>query len=274
MALTDTRLRALKPGKGKTECLVADGNGLYIRVRATRDAFTRTWQFRRKKKGRPSITTELATKRQQSSPTVEKAAEQWLAERVDHTHRKADQVRGYVDRAIVPELGDMRVSDVEPADIARVIRAYRDRVAKMARGRTGGRPAARALIAAFKGLFGYCVANGWIGISPAAQLTAAMTGPPPQARERVLTDDEIRFVMTTDIRPAPVLRFLLATGLRLGEAYAGHRDGQYWVVPAKFSKNGREQLIHDGAEIVELPASRNALHARRIHDRRRSKGRT
>jgi hypothetical protein len=243
MALTDTRLRTLKPGKGKSERLVADGNGLYLRVRAARGTFTRTWQFRRKTKGHPSITTlgtypdlsikearlkaaEMATKRQQSTPTVEEAAEQWMAERVDHTHRKADQVRGYVDRAIIPELGNMRVRDVEPADIARVIRTYRDRIAKLPRGRTGGRPAARALLAAFKGLFGYCVANGWISISPAAQLTAAVTGPPPQARERVLTDDEIRFVMTTDIKPAPVLRFLLATGLRLGEAYSGHREGQ------------------------------------------------
>ena len=260
MALTDTRLRSLKPEMGKTECLVADGNGLYIRIRAARGTFTRTWQFRRKERGRPLITTlgaypelsikearlkaaEMATKRQQQSPTVEEAAEQWMAERVHHTHTKADQVRGYVDRAIIPNLGNMRVRDVEPADIAQVVRAYRDRVAKMPRGRTGGRPAARALLAAFKGLFGYCVANGWISMSPATQLTAAMTGPPPQARERVLTDDEIHFVMTTDIKPAPVLRFLLATGLRLGEAYNGYRDGQYWVVPSSASKNKREHRV-------------------------------
>jgi hypothetical protein len=57
MALTDTRLRTLKPGKGKSERLVADGNGLYLRLRAARCTFTRTWQFRRKVKGRPSITT-------------------------------------------------------------------------------------------------------------------------------------------------------------------------------------------------------------------------
>ena len=49
---------------------------------------------------------------------------------------------------------------------------------------------------------------------------------------RVLSDEEIRFVMTTAIRPGPVLRFLLLTGLRLGEAYNGHRDGQYgWCPP-------------------------------------------
>ena len=57
MALTDTRLRSLKPGKGKSERLVADGNGLYLRLRAARGTFTRTWQFRREAKGRPSITT-------------------------------------------------------------------------------------------------------------------------------------------------------------------------------------------------------------------------
>ena len=33
MALTDTRLRTMKPPKGKSECLVADGNGLYVRIR-------------------------------------------------------------------------------------------------------------------------------------------------------------------------------------------------------------------------------------------------
>ncbi len=259
MALTDTRLRTLKP-KGRAECLVADGNGLYIRIRAKGEDFTRTWQFRRKDAGRLTVTTlgiypdvsikearlkaaELATKRSTYSPTVKEAVDQWLAERVDHTHRKADQVRGYADRAIIPELGDRRVRDVEPSDIAGVIRRYRDRVAKLRRGRAGGRPAARALLAVFKGLFGYAVANGWLSHSPAAQLTAAVTGQPPEARSRVLSDDEIRFVMTTTNNRGPVMRFLLLTGLRLGEAYNGHREGQYWVVPGIASKNGRQHSV-------------------------------
>jgi integrase len=260
MALTDTRLRTLKPAKGKDERLVADGNGLYIRVRTSRGEFSRTWQFRRKEKGRPSITTlgtypelsvkearlkaaELATKRKMRNETVEEVAGQWLAERVDHTHRKADQVRGYVDRAIIPELGERRVREIEPSDIARVIRSYRDRVAKLPRGRTGGRPAARALLAVFKGLFGYAVANGLITISPATQLTAAITGAPPQARDRVLTDDEIRFVMESGHRAGPPMRFLLATGMRLGEAYQGQRNGQYWLIPPALAKNGREHRV-------------------------------
>src|SRR5262249_33651118 len=136
-----------------------------------------------------------------------------------------------------------RVRDIDPADIATVIRAYRDRVSKHAKARTGGLPAARALLGVFKSLFGYGVANGWIKQSPAAQLTAAMVGPPSAARTRVLTHDEIQFVLTTDIAQGPILRFLLATGLRLGEAYNGHREGQYWVVPPIASKNKREHLV-------------------------------
>jgi hypothetical protein len=52
MPLNDTRLRTLKPAPGKTDRLVADGNGLYIRVRAGEGKVTRTWQFRRREAGR------------------------------------------------------------------------------------------------------------------------------------------------------------------------------------------------------------------------------
>src|SRR5262245_35050118 len=100
MALNDTRLRNLKPNPGKAERLIADGNGLYIRVRAVEgNKFSRTWQFRRREGGELEITTlgtypylpilearqqalELATKRRSYSPTVEAAAEQWLAEQI------------------------------------------------------------------------------------------------------------------------------------------------------------------------------------------------
>jgi integrase len=260
MALNDTRLRNLKPNPGKTERLVADGNGLYIRIRAGEGGLTRTWQFRRREGGRQAVTTlgtypklpilearqqalELATKGKSYSPTVEIAAEQWLSERIDHTHRKAELIRGYVERAVIPALGSRRVRDIEPSDIAIAVRDYRDRTGKKAAAHKGGRTAARALLGVFKALFGYAVANGWIKLSPAAQLTAAVVGPPGVSRTRVLSDDEVSFVMTTGIRQGPVLRFLLATGLRIGEAYNGRREGQHWVVPSEFSKNKREHRV-------------------------------
>jgi integrase len=273
MALNDTRLRNLKPNPGRAERLVADGNGLYIRIRAGEGKITRTWQFRRRESGKLAVSTlgtypevpllearqqalELATKGRSYSPTVDVAAEQWLSERIDHTHRKAGLIRGYVERAIIPTLGKRRVRDIEPSEIATVVRNYRDQVAKKAAAHKGGRTAARALLGVFKGLFAYAVANGWIKLSPAAQLTAAVVGPPGAPRTRVLSDDDIHFVTTTDIRQGPVLRFLLATGLRIGEAYKGHRDGQYWVVPPEFSKNRREHRVW----LAELALAQLARH--------------
>lgn len=139
MALNDTRLRNLKPNPRKSERLVADGNGLYVRIRAGNGKISRTWQFRRKDARGLTVTTlgvypelpllearqqalELATKGRSYSPTVDEAAEQWLSERIDHTHRRAGIVRAYVERGILPVLGSRRVRDIEPAEIAAVVR--------------------------------------------------------------------------------------------------------------------------------------------------------
>lgn len=272
MALTDTAIRTLKPDTGKPEKLVADTNGLYVRVRRSKGGITRTWQHRRKKAGRLAVITlggypdlslkdarlraaEIATKRSVYSPTVAEAAEQWLTEKVDNRLRNAEAIRSYFERAIIPELGSWRVRDVEPADVGRIVRAFRDRTAVKLKAKAGGRPAARALLGMFKMLFGYCVANGWIERSPAAPITVAIVGTPDKARSRVLSDDEIRLLLTSDVIEGPVLRFLLATGLRIGEAFNGHREGQHWVVPATVAKNKREHRVWlSGLALAQLEA--------------------
>ena len=249
MALNDTRLRTLKPKPGKTERLVADGNGLYVRIRVGEGEVASTWQFRRREGGRlthhdarhlpgtadPRSPQAGARTRDQAHdvPPDGRGGRRAVADRAHRTHAPQGRAgarlhraghragAGLPARARHRALGDRRV-----------IRAYRDRAAKSAKGRKGGPRAGRALLGVLKGLFGYAVANGWIKLSPAAQLTAAMVGAPSAARTRVLSDDEIRYVMTLDGPQGPVLRFLLATGLRIGEAYGGHREGQYWVVPS------------------------------------------
>ena len=88
-----------------------------------------------------------------------------MAERVDHTHRKADQVRGYVDRAMISRLGYRYAGE------GRGARRYcQGRSAPTAiglpslpRGRTWAvdRRRGRCRVA-FKGLSATVVANGWI----------------------------------------------------------------------------------------------------------------
>ena len=258
MALNDTICRSLKPPKGKAEVLLADLGGLYLRVRVGARTISRTWQFRRQDGGRlaivtigvyPSVTLKearvtaaaLAAKRKTDVPTVSEAAAQWLSEVVEGSRKSHGATRWYLDRAS-RDIGDMRIDEVAPKHVADVVRGYRDTVSKR-RASAGGRTAARLMLSALKGLGAYSVARGWVPTSPAAPISQAVIGAPRKARSRVLSDDEIRWVMSSDLPPAPVWRFLLATGLRVGEAYDGHREGQYWIVPASKSKNGYEHRV-------------------------------
>jgi integrase len=259
LALNDTVIRTLKPKPGKTDRLVADGRGLYVRARrGKKGEITRTWQFRRKDSGKLAITpigvypavslkeartqaAALAAKRRINAPTVAEAAGQWLSEVVDVSLKSAASTRWYIDRACL-DIGDMRIDDVTPKDVADVVRRYRDTV-RSRRATAGGRTAARLMLSALKQLFSYAVARGWVSTSPAAPISQLVIGAPRKARGRVLTDAEIQWVMESSLPPAPVWRFLLATALRVAEAYHGHRDGQYWIVPASKSKNGVEHRV-------------------------------
>ena len=171
MPLTDTRVQTLTTGK-RDERLVADTNGLYLRLRKGKGGISRTWQFRRRDGSRLSVITldtypkmslkearlsaaELTARRDLACPTVTEAAEQWLAERVHTTHRRPAAVEGYIRRAVLPALGSHRLRDVLPAEIGKMVRDYRDEVGKISRATTSGRSAGRALLAVCKGLFGY-----------------------------------------------------------------------------------------------------------------------
>lgn len=254
MALTETNIKTLTLDGGRRELLMADVNGLYIRLRAGKGAVTKSWQWRRKDGGKllvkalgpwPDLSlkqarlkaAELAAQRGNVlSPTFEKASAQWLEEVIEPSHKGAAGIRGHMRRA-VRELGRKRLADIAPRDLVKLVRDVREEAAQDKRARAGGRGSASNMLAALKTLFSHSVAMGWIETSPAVQITEKVIGATLQSRSRVLTDDEILFVLKSEAPQAPIWRFLLATGLRISEAYNGHRDGDCWVVPPEASKN-------------------------------------
>jgi integrase len=270
LALNDTVVRTLKPAKGSSEVLLADLGGLYLRVRVGARTVSRTWQFRRKASGKLAITpigvypavslkeartraAALAANRKTDAPTVAEAAGQWLSEVVEVSLKSAAATRWYIDRACL-DIGNTRIDEISPKDVADTVRRYRD-TANRRRATAGGRTAARLMLSALKRLFSYAVARGWVSTSPAAPVSQAVIGAPRKARNRVLTDAEIRWVMASSLPPAPVWRFLLATALRVAEAYHGHREGQYWIVPASRSKNKVEHCVWlSGLALAQLEA--------------------
>jgi integrase len=257
--MNESDARALRwDGKDR---LVSAGDGLFLNVRRS----SKTWVTRRRINGKMRVHTlgtypdmkakearalalQEALQAAPSNRTVRDLAEDWFSRVVSAEQKRPELARGYLDRAVLPDLGARRVVELTPAEIAASIGAYRDR----------GPRSADSLRSVYVGLLTYAIETGVRADNPAKALTRRVAGYRPAARERVLTDDELRRAWHCDHHNARTLRFLLLTGLRISEAQKGHQDGRRWIVPAQFSKNGKAHWVHlpDSAiEQLPLPVS-------------------
>ncbi|MBK6278477.1 MAG: integrase family protein [Gammaproteobacteria bacterium] len=256
LRLTATQCAKARPGaKYKWD---NDGNGLYLRVRATGG---KTWIIRRKVAGKTTITTlgeysntlglqearERVGSRKAGAQTFADLADKYLAEVVEPKHRRPEIPRGYLDR-VMPEVGKKQVRDITRADLVAVIQNYKKR----------GVRAADSLRSTLREMFAFGLELVWIDHNPLADVCRRVTGDEPVHRTRVLTDDELRLLWAEPSPSAAMLRFLLLTGLRISEAQKGHQDGDRWIVPAAISKNKKPHWVHLTAQAkaqLPLPAT-------------------
>lgn len=259
MALNDAQARAAK-WTGK-DYYLNDGNGLYLYVRKA----SKRWIIRRKRDGKMRVTSLGAypdvglkaarntaaatdTKRHPSAVTVAKLADEYRAI-IDRDNKRPHLTTGYLDRALSPALLKMRVADVVRTDLVAAIKDYSPRNA----GHSGER-ARDALRGILRQLFGLAVELGYRDDNPADQITARVTGYKQTDRNRVLTDEEIKLLWHEKHKNARLMRFLLLTGVRIGEAKQAApwaTDGRMWHVPAEFSKNGDAHWVYltDAAKV-------------------------
>ncbi|MEA3276003.1 MAG: tyrosine-type recombinase/integrase [Pseudomonadota bacterium] len=259
MAFTERDVKALK-WEGKDR-LISVGDGLFLNLRKS----SKTWIIRRRHNGKMQVATlgkhptvsakqaraEALARALQDVPsnmTVEELSKKYYEEVVEAEHKRPELARGYIDRAIVPGMGNRRVVEISPVEVAKVIHDYRARGARTA----------DQLRSQIRALFTFAIETGIRPDNPAAGLTRRVAGYRPRPRERVLSDAELRALWQEKNHNARVLRFLVVTGLRISEAQKGHREGGRWIVPASISKNGRKHWAHltDAAkEQLPLPSS-------------------
>lgn len=95
------------------------------------------------------------------------------------------------------------------------------------------------MTAAWKAFFNWCIANELTTHNPFTGLRTKSN-----ARDRVLTDDEIRAVWAYDFPPfSNVVKLLLLTGLRRTEVTHLQLEGEHFVLPAAFSKNKKPHSV-------------------------------
>jgi integrase len=276
--LTDARIRTLKPTT--LDRWVGDGQGLWLRVRTSG---SKVFVLRKKHAGRVRVLTlgewpdyalanararaaaeavlTRARRRGEAPPpaattgTVAQLAKEFYESRIAKRYRRAKNARVYRDRLIL-ELGTTKLRAVTHSQLAAIVKAY----AKDAP------VAANRFLAFTKQVFRFAIASGYLDRSPAAELDRSIAGGEERTRARVLTDDEIRALWHAPGRYTPLLRFLLGTLARIGEAQRAtwsHVKLTRWEIPAAHAKNRRVHWVHLSPQILQvvwdLPRNRDLV---------------
>ncbi len=246
MALTETTIRKLK--NPEKERLIGDERGLYLRCYPSG---RRSWLYRSRKGGSwktrnlgewPGVTlAEARTKAAAldkrvlpDSVTFGDLLDEWFQRRIEPRYKVTKNIEVYVTKGKaeagktpLPQLTTKRLTDilVEYAEAAPV--------------------AANRCLSNWKLALKYAVERGYIERSPLENTTAAVAGGEEKSRDRVLTDGEIRALWADRHDHAPLLRFLLLTGLRISEAQSATRanlDGNTLHIPE--NKSSRPHWVY------------------------------
>lgn len=257
--LSDLRIRKLK--HADTDRWIGDGNGLYLRVRATGG---RSWILRRKRGGKAEVITlgtwptlSLAQARLKAGTytgkvvqhlTLRELLEEWHVDMVAKRYRRPAEVSAYFDR-LDTGLMATKLRDIDRMSVRRALRRY---------AQERGPVAANRALSILKTALRFARDAGYLEGSPIDGLSPELVGGPERSRERVLTDEEIRALWLAESAHAPLLRFLLLTGQRIGEAQRAPWTsvrGDRWTIPAEHAKNGREHWVSLSRQALRILAS-------------------
>lgn len=244
--LTEAKVRTTKAAD--KDRWLNDGAGLYLRVHK---GGSKVWIIRRKRHGKTQIITldpyptmslksarlkaaEYQLKKDISNATVGELSNKYMDEIVRVEFKRPHHAEGYFLQTIIPRLGNRKVRDLSRADLVELVQDYTKR----------GNRAADALRSQLKKMLAYGVELGYLESNPMNDVSRRVAGYRPVPRDRVLSDPEIKALWTESSDNARLCRFLLLTALRIGEAQKGYQDGNRWIVPAEYSKNGRAHWVH------------------------------
>ena len=281
MALTDTALKALKPGaKVYTK---ADDRGLYVEVFPTGGV---VWRYRYRLNGKlekltlgkyPALTLKNArAKRDQAaqaaamgtSPagqkqlakvaagdatTVAEFGERYFRDVVNKDRQDTTIPRRYFDKAIVPAIGAKPVRDVTTEDVRAIIWKKKDEGFDAAAGNIRG---------LLKRLFDYATTCGLVSLNPVLALPMRHVHR-ARSRDRALQPDEIRTFLRAAIESNIRRQFklglhlILLTMVRKSELLLARwehvdLDAAEWHIPAENSKTGKPHIVYLSRQAVDL----------------------
>lgn len=178
--------------------------------------------------------------RRRSITSVEEAVADFIGSYAKPRNKSWREAERILNRELVTVLGQRDIRSITKADILGIVDAASER---------GALYQANRIHAHLRKLFNWCMERGIIETSPVAGTKSPTR---EQPRDRVLTDDEIRAVLSVCANePYPFGQFvplLLATAQRRGEVSQMKwsqvdLDAKQWVISAELSKNGKPHVV-------------------------------
>lgn len=178
--------------------------------------------------------------------TVKELCDQYFERMVAGKIKRPEMIRAMFDNDLIKVLGHLRIAEVKPMDVDRLIKSIVDRGAPIMANRT---------LQITKSLFDFAVRRHWVEQNPAAAFRRADAGGEEKARERALSDAEIAKLFAAFEQAgskfrlyALAVRLLLLTAVRKTELIAApwvefDLAGGLWVLPKDRTKTKREFTI-------------------------------
>lgn len=288
MALTDIGLKALRP-KGKVY-VVTDGEGLYIEVSPSGRL---VWRYRYRLNGKtekvtfgkyPALSLRAARVMREAaasyvvmgrSPAREKQlakvaaseetslaqfAARYIREVQSRDRKNLTMPLRYLEKDILPFIGNKRVGDITTDDVRAVIWRKKDHGFDAAAGQVRGM---------LKRLLDYAVTCGLARVNPVLALPMRHVHR-SVSRDRALEPDEIRQFLYATLESNMrrqfkiALRLLLLTMVRKSELLLArwadvHWEVAEWHIPVEHSKTGKPHIVYLSSQAVALFKELQAL---------------
>jgi integrase len=288
MALTDARIKALKPKAARY--LVTDGRGLSLDVLPSGRM---SWLYRYRLNGSyekvtlgryPDLTLKAARAKRDdlaaqvadgrspaqavkkakagspSDPTVREFGERYFQEQVVRNWKNPANIRRYLDNEIYPALGDNLLKEITALDVQAIVYRKRD---------NGRIAAAMQLRGVMKQMFDYALEVQQVTLNPAAMVATRYIGK-ARKRSRVLTPQEIRLYLRTvyqsNIRRQfkLALHIILLTLSRKSELLHArwqhvNLDMGEWLIPEENAKTGKPHIVYMSTQVAAMFQELKAL---------------
>ncbi|MBA4087298.1 MAG: integrase [Novosphingobium sp.] len=181
-----------------------------------------------------------AARRRQLGMHVEAICEDFIRQYARPRNRSWKEAERILQREFVAVHGQRDIREIRRSDVLELMDGAIER---------GAAYQANRIHANLRKLFNWCVERGIVDASPVMGIR-----PPTRekARDRVLSDDEIRSVLKGCVEEpypyGPFVPLLLATAQRRGEVSKIRwsdidLDAKVWVIPADLSKNGKPHVV-------------------------------